>query len=317
MTEPVILLGTQSNGETLPVQVDAFGRLVAEGLQGPEGPEGPPGPEGPSGISLPPDPFEGALLGWEDNQLAWIGERPIPLPANMYGPITAWDPSGLLTLEGKVPSASAGDTFYQCDLDGNSYREDMDQRKNWSSFGEGYTAYPGRPLSLAFTENSEQCAMGLAPFNLSIGPITCQTIEVWAGSGGDQSQCVRVSLNGGQTKTACGIGRNENKSHSFSWILSDFELRTINISADGDYNNILNQINIDGRQLINPTTLPGDPSLSFRVNQVIDNTLIGNPNPSGIPFTPGKYLIYPTARIPAGTQGELVMTTDIDLLRST
>jgi len=32
MTNPVILLGTQSNGETLPVQVDEFGRLVAEGL---------------------------------------------------------------------------------------------------------------------------------------------------------------------------------------------------------------------------------------------------------------------------------------------
>ena len=52
MTNPVVLYGTQSNGETLPVQVDAFGRLVAEGLPGPEGPggpQGPPGPEGPPG----------------------------------------------------------------------------------------------------------------------------------------------------------------------------------------------------------------------------------------------------------------------------
>jgi hypothetical protein len=32
MTNPVILLGTQSNGETLPVQVDATGRRVANGL---------------------------------------------------------------------------------------------------------------------------------------------------------------------------------------------------------------------------------------------------------------------------------------------
>jgi hypothetical protein len=46
MTDPVILLGTQSNGETLPVQVDDFGRLVAEGLQGSEGPEGPKGDKG-------------------------------------------------------------------------------------------------------------------------------------------------------------------------------------------------------------------------------------------------------------------------------
>ena len=49
MTDPVILLGTQSNGETLPVQVNSFGQLVAEGLQGSEGPEGPEGPEGQEG----------------------------------------------------------------------------------------------------------------------------------------------------------------------------------------------------------------------------------------------------------------------------
>ena len=70
MTEPVILYGTQSNGETLPVQVDATGRLVAEGLQGPEGPPGPPGTPGTG--ELPPNPQEGQILGWENGQLAWI-----------------------------------------------------------------------------------------------------------------------------------------------------------------------------------------------------------------------------------------------------
>lgn len=49
MTDPVVLYGTQSNGETLPVQVDATGRLVAEGLEGPQGPQGEEGPEGPPG----------------------------------------------------------------------------------------------------------------------------------------------------------------------------------------------------------------------------------------------------------------------------
>lgn len=82
MTDPVILLGTQSNGETLPVQVNSFGQLVAEGLQGPEGPQGPPGIG-----QLPPDPFEGALLGWENGQLAWLGGS-IPLPPSTYGPFT-------------------------------------------------------------------------------------------------------------------------------------------------------------------------------------------------------------------------------------
>ena len=80
MTNPVILYGTQSNGETLPVQVDATGRLVAEGLQGPEGPEGPEGPAGGS-FPLPADPFEDALLGWKNGTLAWIDPETIVPPS--------------------------------------------------------------------------------------------------------------------------------------------------------------------------------------------------------------------------------------------
>ena len=90
MTDPVILYGTQSNGESLPVQVDATGRLVAEGLQGVEGPPGPDGPEGPTGPEgpigpegpegppgppgvgeLPPNPRSGDLLGWH-RELVWV-----------------------------------------------------------------------------------------------------------------------------------------------------------------------------------------------------------------------------------------------------
>ena len=74
MTDPVILLGTQSNGETLPVQVNDFGQLVAEGIQGSEGPPGPPGEPGADGgdFPLPPDPENGDVLGWQDDQLQWI-----------------------------------------------------------------------------------------------------------------------------------------------------------------------------------------------------------------------------------------------------
>lgn len=62
-----ILYGTTSTGDTLPVQVDQAGRLVAEGLQGPVGPEGPPGVG-----ALPPNPQDGQVLGWENGQLAWV-----------------------------------------------------------------------------------------------------------------------------------------------------------------------------------------------------------------------------------------------------
>ena len=61
-----ILFGTTAEGETLPVEVNEFGQLVAKGLPGEEGPPGPPGlPE------LPPDPSEGDALVWVNGQLAW------------------------------------------------------------------------------------------------------------------------------------------------------------------------------------------------------------------------------------------------------
>lgn len=78
MSDPVILWGTTADGESLPVQVDATGRLVAEGLAGAEGPPGPPGPEGPEGpqgepglIQWPPNPQEGFVLTWVAGQPQW------------------------------------------------------------------------------------------------------------------------------------------------------------------------------------------------------------------------------------------------------
>ena len=103
MTNPVILLGTQSNGETLPVQVDATGRLVAEGLQGQPGEPGQPGEKGdkgepgePGAPGTPgadgsdgadgegvPQPYgeEGSYLWIKDGVPAWTtGEEPEPEP---------------------------------------------------------------------------------------------------------------------------------------------------------------------------------------------------------------------------------------------
>ena len=94
MTNPVILLGTQSNGETLPVQVDATGRLVAEGLQGQpgdpgsqgeKGDKGDPGPKGADGADGAgvPSPYggEGSYLWIKDGAPAWTtGEDPGPGP---------------------------------------------------------------------------------------------------------------------------------------------------------------------------------------------------------------------------------------------
>ena len=44
-----ILFGTTADGESLPVQVNEFGQLVAQGVPGEQGIQGPPGPPGPVG----------------------------------------------------------------------------------------------------------------------------------------------------------------------------------------------------------------------------------------------------------------------------
>jgi hypothetical protein len=86
-----ILYGTTADGDSLPVEVNELGQLVAEGLPGQQGPPGPPGIG-----QLPPDPFEGAILGWKDNTLSWLGGA-TPLPVGTYGPITEYQ-GGVLTL---------------------------------------------------------------------------------------------------------------------------------------------------------------------------------------------------------------------------
>lgn len=122
-----ILYGTQSNGETLPVLVDQFGNLVAKGIEGQPGQpgqpgeQGPPGPEGPPGeLELPPDPYEGALLGWENGELAWVSTA-VPLPAGTYGPFTYDSVGGILTVPQDVSLINGQQIFMSDNLGANDF----------------------------------------------------------------------------------------------------------------------------------------------------------------------------------------------------
>ena len=108
-----ILYGTQSNGETLPVEVIEFGHLVAKGIAGTTGPPGPPGVG-----ELPPDPFEGAILGWENNALAWLGGV-VPLPEYTFGPFVYSESEGTLTVPQDVSILVNGQQLIQSDMEGN------------------------------------------------------------------------------------------------------------------------------------------------------------------------------------------------------
>lgn len=108
-----ILYGTTADGESLPVEVNQLGQLVAEGLPGQQGPPGPPGIG-----QLPPDPFEGAILGWQDNTLAWLGGS-TPLPPGTFGPILSYA-NGVLEF-GSAPDLVYGQAIYLSDAEGNPY----------------------------------------------------------------------------------------------------------------------------------------------------------------------------------------------------
>jgi hypothetical protein len=111
-----ILYGTQSNGETLPVLVDQFGNLLAKGI---EGETGPPGPEGPPGVGqLPPNPYEGAILGWENGELSWLGGSVI-LPAGTYGPYTYIEGDERLDIPQDASSLVNGQQLFMSDADGH------------------------------------------------------------------------------------------------------------------------------------------------------------------------------------------------------
>ena len=108
-----ILYGTTGDGTTLPVLVDQFGNLLAKGI------DGPPGPPGPPGVGqLPPDPYEGAILGWEDGELAWLGGS-VQLPAGTYGPYTYIDGDERLDIPQDASSLVNGQQLYMSDFYGN------------------------------------------------------------------------------------------------------------------------------------------------------------------------------------------------------
>ena len=133
MTEPVILYGTQSTGETLPVQVDATGRLVAEGLDGPTGPEGPVGPEGPEGPAGAgvPQPYgaEGDVLTIVNGAPAWAANIPPepPIPQGAYISTKPFDPTGTIGMYSDLGTLQGEGT-------------------DWDQFAKGEEFYNSPPL---------------------------------------------------------------------------------------------------------------------------------------------------------------------------
>ena len=297
MTDPVILLGTQSNGETLPVQVDDFGRLVAEGLQGSKGDQGEQGPPGADGGSfpLPPDPYEGALLGWLDGGLAWVGTPPVPIPEGVFGPILNWSANdGLLTVDGEIPQQVGNGVYvFQCDNQGELFTPGMNVSELWRNYGTGtpYSSSNGwrnafnGVISTQSDGTTTPITDGTMTWTVDI-PVTDEVVIYARNRTNKSSYGLRVNRT---------LWANENTSyaapHTFTAAQLGGRLTKVEMIQQGDMGVYLSGIRIDGLLLTDT-----DESLSLRVNQVLGNNIIGNSNLE-IDFTVGAYLKVPDQRV--------------------
>jgi hypothetical protein len=124
----VILQGTMQDGTVIPVQVDAQGRLVAEGLPGPAGP---PGPEGPAGGSAS-DPSQLARLPYPplatDLMVAWrTGTRyAIPL-GDIFPDLLGAHESSPITTVTDIPAID----YVQSIIAYGAVPAGWDQRAEW------------------------------------------------------------------------------------------------------------------------------------------------------------------------------------------
>lgn len=318
-----ILSGTTADGQTLPVLVDQFGNLLAKGIEGQQGPEGPPGPPGVG--ELPANPYEGALLGWLNNELAWVGASPVPVPEGVFGPITNWDSAGILEVEGEIPQqVSTGVFIYQCNQDGTIYVDGWDNSKTWSS---GVTA--GVPTGTTTEFDWKNAFNGLTTST----PVACagqnfytlyldnliegvDVIEAYlGGAAGDASITFNTNYAG-----KVSLPTNGGQWINASSALTSSDISSITIQSTGYGSTQLYALKADGRLLVDAGTYPSAPNLNLRVQSISGQSLIGTANRTDN-FTPGKYLRVPEQDVARwlydGTLNKLITTTDIDNPRLT
>lgn len=310
--------GTINGGGGVPVP----GPPGPEGPEGPEGPQGPPGTDGKDGVGqLPPDPYEGAILGWLNNQLAWIGAPPVPIPEGVFGPITNASQEGIIEVEGDIPAqVGQGVTVYQCEEDGSISVAAWDNSRDWL-FDTGVTTSsnlggidPNNPISNVFDADEEtHCDTNTGSIYSEEGwmklafdpPISVSSvISVKFNASDADINTVTLNNESPQTVTATESGWitvNNAAGLLFSIAVS----RQKNKDTAGNIS--LYGLKVDGRLLVMNGDYPNAPNLNLRVNSATGSMLIGVPN-RNLSFSKGKYL-----RIPSQTVARWLVNDQFDL----
>ena len=298
-----------------------------QGEKGDKGDTGDPGPRGEKGekgekgdqgepgvIDLPPDPYEGALLGWLNGGLAWIGTPPVELPEGVFGPITAWSANdGLLAVDGEIPANVGNGVYvYQCDESGLFYTEGWNTSAMWRDRGTMSSpsggSKPGDSTLPNLFDGDENSNCSISTGAGQIARLTfnppiqaTSTIEVKVNPSGVATN--KTAYGNGQytTLTQSGYNRINGKTLEYLEATSQAGMGVFYVQA----------IKVDGVLLVD-----SDLSLNMRINTVFDNNLLGLRNIEK-DFTIGKYLYVPSQRVAPWVLYGNDPTSLIDHLRRT
>jgi len=330
-----ILYGTQSNGETLPVLVDQFGNLLAKGIKGDTGDTGAEGPPGANGgdFPLPSDPYEGAFLGWLNGGLAWIGTPPVPIPDNVFGPITGWDPGGAISVEGDIPATVAQGVYvYQCNADGSVYVDGWNNSRVWSAGGVAVDPSALQsPIKNMFNGYNSDDLEGLTSIKKDYNVLAWE-VNYPAGVFTDGAYIIIGPVSGemyyeltfDDASTVSSddidvINVTPGDNSIYNWMIPAYKsVVKITGTNTGSSSGNTKAHKWNGKYLIDGGEYPIAPNLNLRVTTVSGQNIIGAANRTDN-FTIGKYLRIPQQQVARwlydGNLSKVITSTGIDISR--
>ena len=200
------LFGTTADGESLPVQVNEFGQLVAQGLAGPQGEQGEQGPVGPPGNTpftwgtftpefRSDDPDGQAFYTYANRSGEWYRLGSL-LTVSVYllcTDVAVTGPRGNLCVAG-LPSEADFAVITYAGYYGPSSVNRLRLSANWEP-DKSFATYHS-PIS-GFRLSAEQEG-GVSPIPFykldQEGDGTCEVAMWWSGLAGDSVRSVSGSL---------------------------------------------------------------------------------------------------------------------------
>jgi hypothetical protein len=306
--------------ESIPNDVEINGDLTVTGLINGSAGVGEPGPPGAPGVGeLPPDPYEGALLGWEGGQLAWLGQA-IVLPAGTYGPYT-YQEIGTLEIPQDASTLVYGQSLFMSDEFGRqayeTYETDTIASVVVSPIAPDYALgvdtskssppEPGYPysnlfdgsLDTSYFVSSREPALGIwINFNPPLSNV--EKFEVYGTNGGSSSSSCSFSFNNGAVEaTVTTSGRKWYEVITASTPGSPLTISSVQIGGSNIFSG-WGAIRINGTDILISGFDPGT-TLSFPTDNNFDKFQVGDVVQTDVSITAINDSSPPTITVSGGT----------------